>query len=479
MAAGTPRILARLMRTNLRGAFALCHIFALHGLLHAALGFRTRAFPITALDLPRVRNHRNLPCVAPTALDLTTSEHASRFSVLTWNLLADFHLQQGVSTGNYAGVAASDASWTTRAPRIVELLMGSAADVFALQEVELRHWSSDLLPALREAGYDGMVNHASPSPSLSDYKDHARAEIGVACAWQSSRVRPVWSRKLRRALLMEFEAVQQSGATEALPTSSQSVTPYRFIVVSLHLPGRRGDGLERVREARNVVDALDERIKDDGFNFDATCPVVLAGDLNSGWPGGGAATLLRQGALPKGFTERGYPIRPRVRGAGSMASGRHDSLTHRWRFENAFSRRRGPKGEAQGGLPTATAVSPSGVPSVVDHILFACPPCSSPKPQTSESLLKSPTEAGALRGLPRGSKRNRRSRARGQGRTNSVDLKVVRAEGGAGPETKNLGPLPNTEIPSDHFPLAAVFEIPLPLMRLPMLPRAGPANMCR
>ena len=106
---------------------------------------------------------RSWPCLSDltclTLVPTPSSSHAppaptpaGRFSLLTYNLLADLYAKSDI----YNHVPAWTMAWHYRKRNLLAELLSSGADVLCLQEVQSDHYADFLQPELHAAGYNGI-----------------------------------------------------------------------------------------------------------------------------------------------------------------------------------------------------------------------------------------------------------------------------------------------------------------------------------
>lgn len=224
-------------------------------------------------------------------------------------------------------------------------LLASGADVLALQEVGLQEWTELLLPELRAAGFDGLWQDPPGR--------RAAFQIGNAVLWRSAEFRCCASEHLSRSLVVQLEQCANGGGgggdDDGAPgqTGSRALPPgaersrIRLTLANVHLSGRRGAGGQRLKELGEALRSA-SRLAGDA----TTGPLVVCGydhrhrpkrrpllsprhigrDFNSGRTGA-TAHLLQHGRVPKTLSDRGYQVR-----LGKDAA----ALTHRWGLANTY-----------------------------------------------------------------------------------------------------------------------------------------------
>ena len=95
-----------------------------------------------------------------------------------------------MSTGGYTHVAEEMKDWPKRCRLIVDRIVFADADIVCLQECEFVAFSSDLLPALSAAGYDGLMQK-QPSGRQMILGESIPHPQGVATFWKHAKLERV------------------------------------------------------------------------------------------------------------------------------------------------------------------------------------------------------------------------------------------------------------------------------------------------
>lgn len=201
-------------------------------------------------------------------------------SIFSWNILAQ-HLFDG-SKPWFEHVPETDPvhEWNDRWPAICEEILSSESDIICLQEVEYDAFEKDILPTMRDVGYDGIIQ-----------KNNTRGKnvrgYGVATFWRQDRfqLRDVshHSRTLMTALEDHYNpnnyVVEDDKYNEIIA------------VLNCHLEANPMKAVTRVQQLQKPLKELKRKFKHH--------QLLICGDLNSQLGQSATSTFLNHGSCPK------------------------------------------------------------------------------------------------------------------------------------------------------------------------------------
>mmetsp|Transcript_6888 Transcript_6888/g.10451 ORF Transcript_6888/g.10451 Transcript_6888/m.10451 type:complete len:679 (-) Transcript_6888:128-2164(-) len=295
------------------------------------------------MDRWKQRQDRKVPSFIKTAPTLQRP-----FSLLSWNILSQ-KLYAGSSLPKRSGRSSdtnengdSDVpkskesslsstaktaklfTWDQRLEWIVNTIVHTNSDVVCLQEVEYDTFQTDLLPALQQHGYDGVVQGGHGVKDIQRRKGKAERAHVVATFWKRNRFQPVAiikddSKKKKdkatehhdqlgfahmargRTMTSALQDVGRIGDKEEntngdehrqqIP-SSTAATP-TLAVINCHLEGHPRQYAARIRQLQHAMGDLIKR-KTCGPSMNG---LAIAGDFNCELQSSACSTYLRIGRV--------------------------------------------------------------------------------------------------------------------------------------------------------------------------------------
>lgn len=222
---------------------------------------------------------KQLTADTPLTSAITEPDQQLKFSVLSYNILLPNHEDGWWIFKSYDNnVPMAQRQWSHRKALLHEQLLSAQADIICLQEASEPTFEEDFA-ALREAGYDCVL--------------HKKYRFRNATFWHRER----------------FTLTSEHHKDRTLVTTLRHNTSGRHVhIVNAHLSG----GPAPERRFRQAFDALDQCRKDANKLGLATedAATILCGDLNS-YPGDTALEHLLQGqTLTPEYREPYYPDTP-------------------------------------------------------------------------------------------------------------------------------------------------------------------------
>lgn len=203
------------------------------------------------------------------------------FSVLSWNLLSDIWYQKeryvtyGHVNDEYGDLEMRSklllnewlSPWTNDHDHDGDLsCRGGATDVLAFQEVDYDRFETDMLPALRDAGYEGTVQKPK--------KKSPNQPCGTATFWRTDRFRLRDEASFSRSLVVSLTSVANRNKNDDEPAS-----PYTVNVVNVHLEAAQtADGADK--RARQLNSPLAWAASSSSSSESAA--TIVCGDFNTG-----------------------------------------------------------------------------------------------------------------------------------------------------------------------------------------------------
>ena len=223
--------------------------------------------------------------------DLTSLKKQT--SIFSWNILAQ-HLFDG-SKPWFKHVAEADPvhTWNNRWPAICEEIHLSEGDIICLQEVEYDAFEKDILPTMKDLGYDGIIQKSkSRGKNVRGY--------GVATFWKQDRFQLLDVSHHSRTMMTALEDHYNPNNY----TVEDDDTRYNEIIAILncHLEANPMKAVTRVRQLQKPLQELKKKFKHHHL--------LICGDLNSQLGQSASSTFLNHGSCPKHIpmTEWGFKL---------------------------------------------------------------------------------------------------------------------------------------------------------------------------
>jgi CCR4-NOT transcription complex subunit 6 len=313
---------------------------------------------------------RALVCLdTPTSAPLAPGSVPGRFTVLTYNTLADLYAQPDAHPASPPWALA----WAYRRQNLLKELLAAAPDVLCLQEVQSNHYSEWWAPELHRAGYTGVYKKKTGAlytggaafaadgcatffkrgrfALVKKYEvEFNKAALSLADGLPAATRGAALTRLLKDnvALIAVLEALDT--AAPAQPSSATSATPPRrqlVCVANTHIHANPELNDVKLWQVHTLLKGLEK------IAASADVPMVLAGDFNS-TPGSAAHRLLTTGRVDDGHPDlEGDPL-----GILKPSS----KLAHGLPLASAYAAALGLPRGGEGGepAPSLTAPGPAG-----------------------------------------------------------------------------------------------------------------------
>lgn len=223
------------------------------------------------------------------------------FSLLSWNILAQA-LYEGGGTNSGHKIA-----WPVRLEWILGILKDANADIVCLQEVQdddvFRH---DLWPAMKEWGYDGVVQGGVGVREIKRRRGKGDRAIKVATFWKRDLFQPAMvlpenvnsnkkkKKKKKTDQMMAHMARGRTLTSLLQPTADGGSDEATLAVVNCHLEGHPNQYAARIRQLQHALDDLATRVDDPPNAYNG---LVIAGDFNCELSSSACSTYLRIGRV--------------------------------------------------------------------------------------------------------------------------------------------------------------------------------------
>ena len=262
---------------------------------------------------------------SPTAT-VTAMTAGNPFSIVSWNILSqklyDINAVQkyAVSAPTTSGSSSANFrfrfSWEQRINWIVDTLADANPDIVCLQEVELPQFQQDLLPRMRQHGYDGAVQGGGDGvQEIKRRKGKGDRAHVVATLWKSSRFRPVHDHLARGRTLT---SILQQKANISVKEGRENYGPI-LAVINCHLEGHPNQYAARISQLQHAMEDLakcclpddgtgssnsnDDKINGSNLSYpDVGSPLklnalLIAGDMNCELQSSACSTYLQIGRV--------------------------------------------------------------------------------------------------------------------------------------------------------------------------------------
>eukprot|EP01084_Bolivina_argentea_P291356 500730_1 len=230
---------------------------------------------------------------------IQTYSHSTQFktakltqciSLLSWNIIHKDFVDPDEGYGAYA--TADDLDWIKRLPKIKNKLVSTNADIICLQEVDKNTFANDIGNEMKQKhNYSFIVN--IPKKSKVDFT--------VAIMYKSSKFECKYEdRRARALILLLTNKLDQTSCPKCI--NSKTICIYHsFFVVSVHLDSARGsknNELTRINQIKSVLKRINYcitqklhlNISDEIKNI----RIILVGDFNTFYECDTAQMLLQQ-----------------------------------------------------------------------------------------------------------------------------------------------------------------------------------------
>ncbi|CAD7705110.1 unnamed protein product [Ostreobium quekettii] len=229
--------------------------------------------------------------------------HEGRFTVLTYNILADLYAT-GDMYGTYCPAWAL--SWHYRRQNIIKELACYQADVVCLQEVQSDHYEDHVREAMEELGYIGVFKKKTTEVFIG----RALAIDGCATFYRKDRFAlikkyEVEFNKAAMSTANHFPEPQRNAALNRLSKDNvalivvlESVAPMAarqkqlICVANTHIHSNPEHSDVKLWQVHTLLKGLEK------IAASAEIPIIVAGDFNSE-PGSAAHTLMVTGSIDK------------------------------------------------------------------------------------------------------------------------------------------------------------------------------------
>lgn len=277
------------------------HPYAEYGKSTSVFTSRVRPAPT-----PPTRN------LIPLPLSPSVAMAQGRFTILTYNLLADLYAKASADHSNYCPAWAL--AWQYRKRNLLKELLGYKADIMCLQEVQSDHYLDFWAPELQKAGY--MPIYKKKTTEL--YTDNKYAIDGCATFYRRDRFALVkkYEVEFNKAALSLADQIPNPqlkktalnrllkdnvaliAVLEALqPASPESAARRQLIcVANTHIHANPELTDVKLWQVHTLLKGLEK------IAASADIPMLVAGDFNS-TPGSPAHSLLVHGKIEAGVLE--------------------------------------------------------------------------------------------------------------------------------------------------------------------------------
>ena len=218
------------------------------------------------LSLPWVQS------LATTQLPKSDNVIRKQTSIFSWNILAQ-HLFDSTPRW-YTHVSPNDPVhiWQDRWQAIKNEIKSSNGDIICLQEVEPSSFEADILPFMKEIGYDGIMQKSGRS-----------CRYGVATFWNQQRFHEQNVSHHSRTLLVTLE--DDFGFDQDEETKKEVIA-----IVNCHLEGNPHKSVTRVRQLQSSLKELKNKYTHHHL--------IICGDFNCQLGQSACSTYLHFGSCP-------------------------------------------------------------------------------------------------------------------------------------------------------------------------------------
>ena len=373
------------------------------------------------------------PSTYPYCSEFKTTDSAQSLSVLSWNLIFPAFAEDFPEDYPYA--SPDDLAWAQRLPKIKRKLAHANADIVCVQEIDKRSFADDIGHEFEQRhGYKFKVNMGTKKSKVDFTTGVLFKASKLECQYEDPRARAL-------ILLLSNKLEQEQCARCAPPNQKRPCLLHSFFLVNVHLDSPREDAnndhvrdnqiksiLKRIKFC--VTDKLKRNLSDAGVA--ANVRIMIVGDFNSGHDCSTAQMLL----------------------------GKSDAYSHPYTFKDAYFERMAAsdmRKEAQRhsldssdpnvhirAFPTFASMDRVYTIDMLfyTHNNFALKAVSETMDERVREAVKW-DEATAKR-IREWLEKDKKTNKNGQLHLADFD---------------SLLGLPNQQIPSDHMPIAAVFEM--------------------
>ena len=268
---------------------------------------------------------RALVCLASPSSAPPPTPRPGRFTVLTYNTLADLYAQPDAHPATPPWALA----WAYRRQNLVKEVLAVAPDIVCLQEVQSNHYDDWWAPELHRAGYTGVYKKKTGAlytggaafaadgcatffkrgrfALVKKYEvEFNKAALSLADGLPAPARGPALTRLLKDnvALIAVLEALDTAAPAAAASPASTTTPPRRQLVCVANTHIHANPELNDVKlwQVHTLLKGLEK------IAASADVPMVLAGDFNS-TPGSAAHRLLTTGRVDAGHPDlEGDPL---------------------------------------------------------------------------------------------------------------------------------------------------------------------------
>jgi endonuclease/exonuclease/phosphatase family metal-dependent hydrolase len=197
-----------------------------------------------------------------------------------------------------------------RLQKVIEFLAGAKADVFLLQESDLNARRTNHLNIAKEIAQKLQMNYvfgrefqeltqgSRTSPAYHGQATLSRWPLSNSRILRFQRQSNFWR---PRWFLPEIEPFQERIGGRLALVCETIIAGKRLVTYNLHLESKGDDALR----CSQIVETLE-----DTRRYDASTPIVLAGDLNLDTSVGPASTAISQAQFQDAFVNQRVPTTP-------------------------------------------------------------------------------------------------------------------------------------------------------------------------
>jgi len=279
----------------------------------------------SALPSSLVSSIENSPWRSVLSTSPTENKRDREISIVSWNVLAQFLLDQSRKT-HYSYVADDTClSWNFRLDLIIEILSKTEADVICLQEIQCSLFINSLMPRMKALGYVGVMqdkfcssrkrgnsysgNKSQKKKQKKKKRQKQNSDYGVATFWKKANHNDnKWEMKLQYVshrsrtmiTILRYEYKNE-------PHCHRDIA-----ILNCHLEGDPKQSLTRVRQLHSSISRIQKWQNDRKKTVD---DVIICGDFNCEIFSSACTTYLQNGSLflednttPRPIQEWGYPV---------------------------------------------------------------------------------------------------------------------------------------------------------------------------